>query len=139
MANADPFVYVVEDDASVRDGLDRLMRSAGYRVRPFASAEELVASLEPGSRGCILLDLAVRGPDGRSLPERLRDRGVEMPCIALCADPGEAADAQARALGADLLLRMPVDDRALLDSIRWVVGGRTCPADGNPTRREGTR
>lgn len=118
---ADAVVYVVECDDSLREGLDRLMRSAGYRVRPFASAEELLAALEPESRGCILLDLSARGPDHRPLPERLHDRGVAMPCIALCADPGAAADAQARALGADLLLRMPVDDRALLDAIQWMT------------------
>ena len=119
-------IYVVEADPSVRDGLDRLMRSAGFAVRGFASTGALLAGLDATRPGCVLLDLAAQSPDERSLAQRLRERGVEMPSIALSAESGEASDRKARASGCCFLLRKPVDDRALLDAIDWAFGSEAC-------------
>ena len=123
-------IYVVEADPSVRDGLDRLMRSAGFAVQSFPSATALLEELDGTRPGCVLLDLAAQAPDERSLAQRLRERGAEMPSIALSAESGEASDRKARASGCCFLLRMPVDDRALLDAIDWAFG-----SDAERTRK----
>lgn len=118
-----PFVvYVVDEDASVRDGLSLLMRSAGFKVRSCACADELVALPGISAPGCVLYGLAEGGEGGQPLAGRLRERGLDLPLIALTARDGRAPDREARAAGAQLLLRKPVDDRALLDAIHWVVG-----------------
>jgi FixJ family two-component response regulator len=124
-------IYVVEADPSVRDGLDRLMRSAGFAVRSFASSDAMLAGLDTLRPGCVLLDLAADAPGERSLVQRLRERGVEMPLVALSSEAGEANDRKARASGCCFLLRKPVDDRALLDAIDWALGSEAC--------RNGTR
>jgi len=117
-------IYVVEADPSVRDGLDRLMRAAGFAVRSFPSSDALLAGLDAQHPGCVLLDLAANAPGERSLAQRLRERGVDMPSVALSSEAGEASDRKARASGCCFLLRKPVDDRALLDAIDWAFGSK---------------
>ncbi len=120
---ASPFVvYVVDEDASVREGLGLLMRSAGFKVRTCASGDELVDMPGISAPGCVLYGLASGDTAGAPLADRLRDLGVDLPLIALSAREGREPDRAARAAGARLLLRKPVDDRALLDAIHWVVG-----------------
>jgi FixJ family two-component response regulator len=119
-------IYVVEADPSVRDGLDRLMRSAGFAVQSFPSTTAMLEELDETRPGCVLLDLAAQAPDERSLAQRLRDRGVDMPSIALSVEAGETIDRKARAAGCCFLLRKPVDDRALLDAIDWAFGSEAC-------------
>jgi len=119
-----PFVvYVVDDDPSVREGLSLLMRSAGYRVRACDSGEELLAMGGATLPGCVLLDLSAVRRSDRPLDKRLREKGLDLPVIALSALGEREADDRARAAGASFLLSKPVDDRALLDAIRWVSGG----------------
>lgn len=119
-------IYVIEADPSVRDGLDRLMRSAGFAVRSFPSSDAMLAGLDEQHPGCVLLDLAAHAAGERLLAQRLRERGVDMPSIALSSEAGEASDRKARASGCCFLLRKPVDDRALLDAIDWAFGSEAC-------------
>ncbi|MBK7660914.1 MAG: response regulator [Betaproteobacteria bacterium] len=119
-----PFVvYVVDEDPSLREGLSLLMRSAGFKVRSCACADELVALPGISAPGCVLYGLVEGGEGGHPLAGRLHERGLDLPLIALTAREGRVPDREARAAGARLLLRKPVDDRALLDAIHWVAGG----------------
>lgn len=124
-AKAGPLVLcVVEADASVREALCRLASAGGFRPRAFATIEQLVSELEPGGRGCVLLDSSLVR-NATSLGKMLRSRCFDWPLIVLCASADEAARHEARDLGASLLLNKPVDAQALFDSIAWVTDQAT--------------
>lgn len=117
-------LYVVDDDASVRKAIGRLMRTSGFEVIEFASPEEfLAAPIEPGPV-CVLLDITMPGLTGLEVQERLNERGSRWPVIAVSAREDDAARDTSRRLGARLFLRKPVDAQALLDAIAWVIGER---------------
>ena len=117
-------VYVLDDDAAVRAGLCRYIRAAGLRERACATGEELLAALGQGGRACVLFDLSAwHGPG--TLGARLRERGLDVPLIAVSGRADGRAAAEARAAGASLLFHKPVDGRALVDAIEWMTSEET--------------
>ena len=112
-------IYIVDDDQSVRTNLARLMRSAGFSARTFASAEEFLASTEPLESGCLLLDVTLPGLSGLQLQAELNKRGIRLPVIAVSARDDSETSETARRLGARCFFRKPVDDQALIDAIHW--------------------
>ena len=126
-------VYVVDDDASVRSGLARLMRSAGLRTMSFDGGEAFLAHAVHGAAGCVVLDISMPGLSGLQVQERLTQAAVGIPVIALSARDDDETRRLARALGARFFLRKPVDDQALLDAIDWVTGsGGAAPSAAPP-------
>jgi FixJ family two-component response regulator len=113
-------VYILDDDDAVRCGFARLVRSAGIEARPFASAAQFLAEVTNQVRACILLDITMPGMTGMQVQEELNNRGITLPVITVSARDDEDTRAFARALGAKMFLRKPVDDQALLDAINWV-------------------
>jgi FixJ family two-component response regulator len=113
-------VYILDDDDAVRCGFARLVRSAGIEARPFASAAQFLAEVTNQVRACILLDITMPGMTGMQVQEELNSRGITLPVITVSARDDEDTRAFARALGAKMFLRKPVDDQALLDAINWV-------------------
>src|SRR5678815_5691831 len=77
------FVYVVDDDASVREGLARLIRSAGVMTQTFASGEEFLAKAQPKNPSCLVLDVNLPGLTGLDLQQELAKSGVQVPIIFL--------------------------------------------------------
>jgi len=118
-------VYVVDDDASVRKAIGRLMRTSGFEVREFVSPEEFLAAPTEPSPVCVLLDITMPGLTGLEVQEQLNARGSRWPVIAVSAREDDAARDSSRRLGARLFLRKPVDAQALLDAIAWVAGGQS--------------
>lgn len=110
-------IALVDDDLSVRRALPRLLRSAGYETRAFASAQELIDSGFAGVAGCLVIDIHLGRISGFELLERLRASGVTAPAIFITAF--DEADLRARAdrLGASAFLRKPFDGSALLDCV----------------------
>ena len=134
MAEEHPLVvYVVDDDAGVRDALVRLVHSAGHDVRSSPTLED-ISAIATGRPGCVLFDLSAGSPGTRSAAAHLRERGIELPMIALTGDDGEASDRAARRAGAVMLFRKPVDGRALLDAIQWLAH-EGAPKPDKETRR----
>ena len=118
-----PFrVYLVDDDASVRTGLSRLMRVSGFDVMAFDCPEKFLAEVSKDWNGCVLLDMTLPRVTGLQVQERLRDMGVHLPVIAMSARDDDGVREAARALGVRFFLHKPVDDQALLDAISWVTG-----------------
>ena len=117
-------VYIVEDDDSVRTGLSRLMRSAGFEPRAFANPETFLAAVNADTAACILLDITMPHLTGFQVQAQLRKKEVFLPVIAVSARDDDETRAMARALGAQFFLRKPVDDRALLDAIDWVASSK---------------
>ena len=114
-------LYVVETDASVREALCRLTDAGGLRTRAFASLEQFLAELDSDGRGCVLLDATLVG-DGCTIRDAMRRRRLDWPVIVICAGADQTARRRARTVEADFLLRKPVDDQALFDSIAWFTG-----------------
>src|SRR5512135_1255081 len=114
-------IYIVDDDASVRTNLARLMRSAGLPAQTFASAEEFLAAADTLQPGCLLLDLTLPGVSGLQLQAELNRRRVELPVIVLTARDEPDTRDLARRLGAQYFFRKPVDAQALIDAIQWVL------------------
>lgn len=71
MPPPESLVYIVEDDAAVRDSLAQLLRMQGYQTTSFQSAEAFLAAVKPGCRGCAILDIRLPGLDGLDLQATL--------------------------------------------------------------------
>ncbi|HYS15905.1 MAG TPA: response regulator [Candidatus Binatia bacterium] len=110
-------VSVVDDDESIRQALEGLLRSVGLQVAAFASAEEFLGSEAPWSTGCLVLDLSMPGMDGLQLQRRLARDGHRMPIIIVSAHDGEEARARALGAGAAGFLRKPFDGALLLSAV----------------------
>jgi FixJ family two-component response regulator len=118
-------VYIVDDDASVRQGLSRLMRSAGIDSRAYEDAEHFLAEVRNEERACVVLDITMPHMDGLEVGRRLKQTGCALPVIAVSARDDEETRQLAINLGVQLYLRKPVDDQALIDAISWVVQKRS--------------
>ena len=114
-------VYIVDDDPAVRDGFERLLRSAGLEPRSCGSADAFLAQVENLPQACILLDITMPSMTGPQVQEELHARNITLPVIAVSARDDEHTQARTRGLGAKLFLHKPVDDQALLDAISWVT------------------
>jgi DNA-binding response OmpR family regulator len=114
-------VYVVEDDASVRRSLERLLRYEGYDVRPYESAKLFLDEVTPEPSACLLLDITLPRLSGLEVLRRLDEREIGLPVIVVSARDDDEARLEARRLGAKFYFRKPVDDRTLIDAIDWAV------------------
>jgi FixJ family two-component response regulator len=113
-----PLVAVVDDDESVRMALASLLRSVGFAVLLFSSAEELLHGQNLLSIGCLILDWRMPGIDGLQLQSDLTANGWRIPIIFLTAHCSEEGRAQALSGGAIAFLRKPVDADVLLDAVQ---------------------
>ena len=117
-------VAVVDDDASVRRGLERLLRSAGLSVVTFASAEQFLALCRREVLSCLILDVHLGGMSGLELLARLNVADSTVPVILITAhDDPQTSDAIEQS-GAAGYLRKPFDDRVLIGAIMDAVAGR---------------
>lgn len=117
----DPTVFVVDDDASVRDALSLLISLKGLRSAVFASAEDFLAMYDLQWRGCLLTDLQMPGMSGLELQATLQQRGSGLPVVVLTAHGDVATTRAALKNGAVDFLEKPVDDDVLLDVLRNAI------------------
>lgn len=108
-------VYLVDDDSGVRDALVLLLSLRGVSVRPYASADELLASVDRDHRGCILSDLKMPEKSGLELLGELSVKQIRMPLIILTAHGDVATTRAALRGGAFDFLEKPVDEDILID------------------------
>ena len=110
-------VYVVDDDASVRKSFGRLLRTAGYQVETFASADEFLShplSIEPG---CLLLDLKMPGRNGLELQEALVAARKAIPIIFVTGHGDVSTSVRAMKGGAVDFLTKPYSAEDLLEAV----------------------
>jgi FixJ family two-component response regulator len=110
-------ISVVDDDDSVRESLQWLIRSFGFAVDAFASAEEFLKSDHLRDTRCLILDVRMPGMNGIELQRRLVASHYEIPVIFITAHGGEAARSQALRDGAVAYLLKPFTEEALLGAI----------------------
>jgi FixJ family two-component response regulator len=112
-------IYLIDDDASVRRALGRVMSLTRLEWEAYASAEAFLESARPAELGCIVADMTLTGMSGLDLKAELDARGIHLPFILLTAHDTEETRNAARSAGAAAYFRKPVDIEALLDAIRW--------------------
>jgi RNA polymerase sigma factor (sigma-70 family) len=117
----DPTVFLVDDDASVRDSLSLLLSLKGLRCQVFASAESFLGTYRDDWRGCLLTDLQMPGKSGLALQAELKSRGVELPVVVLTAHGDVTTMRVALKQGAIDFLEKPIDDEVLIDVLRNAI------------------
>jgi len=117
MDRATPTIFVVDDDASVRGALARLIRSLGMQVETFTSAREFLACQRPDGPCCLVLDVRLVGENGLAVQEALQTTVWHPPIIFLTGHATVPMCARAMKAGAVDFLQKPIDDEALLAAI----------------------
>jgi two-component system response regulator FixJ len=118
MPEEDPkLVAVVDDDAGVRTGLGRLLRSAGYSAAVFASGEEFLTSIGSNCPDCLILDLRMPGMDGFEIMTNLAAAGITLPVIVLTSFPSDEVRRRAKRAGALAFLEKPVERSVMIEAL----------------------
>jgi FixJ family two-component response regulator len=117
-----PHVFVVDDDASVRRSLARLLKSSGYQVEPFASAAEFLASgRHQASPACLVLDIRMPGLTGMDVQARLRELNSSLAIVFITGHGDIPTSVRAMKEGAVDFLPKPFDDTQLLDAVARAI------------------
>jgi RNA polymerase sigma factor (sigma-70 family) len=114
-------VFVVDDDATMRESLKNLIRSVGLRVEVFASAQEFLRSKLTDVPGCLVLDVRLPGLSGLDLQKRMADAGMEIPIIFITGHGDIPMTVRALKAGAVEFLTKPFRDQDLLDAIQQAL------------------
>jgi two-component system, LuxR family, response regulator FixJ len=113
----DKAVFVVDDDAAVRQGLRFMLRAAGYSVEAFRSARAFLESYDPRQGGCLLLDVQMPQMTGPELQQQLNIRGWRIPVIFITGHGSVSLAIAAMRAGAFDFIEKPLREEALLESI----------------------
>ena len=121
MTQATPIVFVVDDDVSVRESLDAMIRFAGWQPKAFASAQEFLS--EPRARvpSCLILDLKLPDLNGLDLQKRVAGDRIDMPIIFITGYGDVPVSVQAMKAGAVEFLTKPFRDDVILEAIRHAI------------------
>lgn len=110
-------VFIIDDDASVRDALSLLLSLRGHATATFACAEDFLSALQPGWRGCVVADIRMGGMSGLELLMALRTQGVSLPVVVITAHGDVAAARQAFLADAVDFLEKPFDGEDLVRAV----------------------
>ncbi len=118
MTDSAGVVFVVDDDASMRESLSNLIRSVGLRVETLASAYDFLRTKRGDDPGCLVLDVRMPGLSGLDLQKRMSDAGVDLPIIFLTGHGDIPMSVRAMKAGAVEFLTKPVREQDLLDAVQ---------------------
>jgi FixJ family two-component response regulator len=121
MSHAAPIVFVVDDDVSVRESLELLIRCAGWQAETFASAQEFLARPRVLAPSCLVLDVSLPGLNGLDLQKRIAADRIDMPIIFITGYGDVPMTVQAMKAGAVEFLTKPFGDDVLLRAIRQAI------------------
>src|SRR5215813_6515345 len=121
MSTATPIVFVVDDDVSVRESLELLIRYEGWQPEIFASADEFLSRPRPIVPSCLILDLSLPGLSGLDLQKRIAGERTDMPIIFITGHGDIRTTVQAMKAGAVEFLTKPFTDDVLLSAIRQAI------------------
>ena len=116
-------VAIVDDDEAFRAALQRLLKSAGFSVRSFASAEEFLDCDQYRETGCLIADIRMPGMSGLDLQSKLNSDHYTIPTIFITAHGDEKMRLQAMRAGAVKFLTKPFDGETLLEAVRVALEG----------------
>ena len=122
MNDVGALVYVVDDDLSFRNGLENLLRSAGFTVRTYSSAQEFLASSRADVPSCLLLDVQLPGLSGLDLQQELAKGDVQIPIIFITGHGDIPMSVRAMKAGALEFLTKPFKEEDLLEAVQQGIG-----------------
>ena len=116
-----PLIAIVDDDELFRRSIERLLKSSGFRVETFESAEAFLQDGDVDGTACAVLDMRLPGMSGRDLQRRLNDR--ERPTSVLFVSAHNEPELQASVLraGAVAFLKKPFEDTALIEALEMAI------------------
>jgi DNA-binding NtrC family response regulator len=121
MSESEDRIYVVDDDASVREALEDLFRSVGIRAQVFGSAQEFLAASRPDVPSCLVLDVRLPGPSGLDLQQELMKRECEIPIVFLTGHGDIPMSVRAIKSGAVEFLTKPFREGELLKAVQQAL------------------
>jgi FixJ family two-component response regulator len=121
MTDMQPLVLVLDDDASIRTAVRRLLAAQGWAVAPFATLGDLLQDTDPNRPGCALVDVRLPGLNGLEISGVLRNAEYEMPIIFMTGYGDVPTSVRAMKEGAADFLAKPIDERELLSAIERAV------------------
>ena len=113
-----PVVFIIDDDASVRCGVEDLLRSVGLEVESFGSAQEFLARKRQDTLGCIVLDIRLPGASGLEFHRTLAESGIHLPVIFISGHGDIPMSVRAFKSGALEFLTKPLKEQELLDAVQ---------------------
>ena len=120
-----PTVFVVDDDAAVRNAIAALLAASGMQMQLFKSAEEFIRVYNPAWPGCLLLDLQLPGMKGLELQRLFSKKGIELPIIIITGHGSVAASVESMKLAAVDFIEKPFREKVLLESIQKALARDT--------------
>ena len=114
-------VFVVDDDLSVRQGLERLLRTVGWKVETFASAQEFLANRKENIPSCLVLDVRLPGLSGLDLQKRIMEANREIPIVFITGHKDVPTSVRAMKAGAVEFLVKPFSKQDLLHAIEQAI------------------
>ena len=118
MKEPDPIVFVIDDDAMIRDGIHSLIKSIGLRVETFASAGDFMLAKRPDAPSCLVLDVRMPGLNGLDLQRQLSEANIQIPIIFITGHGDIPMSVRAMKQGALEFLTKPVRGQDLLDAVQ---------------------
>ena len=132
MTESPPVVFVIDDDESIREALDSLLRSVGLEVQSFGSTQEFLRSKRPDAPGCLVLDVRLPGLSGLDFQRELGESDIHLPIIFITGYGDVPMSVRAMKEGAIEFLSKPFRDQDLLDAVLCGIkrdGARRSDAD----------
>jgi FixJ family two-component response regulator len=121
MSAEKPVVFIVDDDRSMCEALERLLGTVGLKAHTFGSADEFMSTKRPDAPSCLVLDVRLPGLSGLDLQRRLVDMDPPMPIVIITAYADIPMTVQAVKAGAVELLTKPFRDQELLDAVQQAI------------------
>lgn len=121
MSKPDSLVFVVDDDAAVREAIQSLIRSVGLYVEGFASAQDFLRSKRPDVPGCLVLDIRLPGFSGLQLQRKLADADIRIPIVFMTGHGDIPMTVKAMKAGAVEFLTKPFRDQDLLEAVQQAL------------------
>ena len=118
---SEAIVFVVDDDVSVREALEGLVQSAGFKVETFASAQDFLACRRVDAPSCLVLDVRLPGLSGLDLQKRIAEANTEIPIVFITGHSDVPTSVRAMKAGAVEFLMKPFSDQDLLDAIQQAI------------------
>jgi FixJ family two-component response regulator len=133
-ATSKPIVAVVDDDPRIRESLESLIESAGFKARVFPLAEDFLSGEFLAEMDCLITDVRMPGVDGLELQRRIRLKRPELPVIFITAHHEDRIEQRAFAQGAVFFVRKPFDAAELLRAIKLALS-KSAGNDGKAVGR----
>jgi FixJ family two-component response regulator len=138
-SNARPTIFIVDDDAAVRDALKLLLRSVGQAVETFGSAQEFLDAYSEDRPGCLVLDIRMPGMSGLELQQKLNEKHSILPIIFISGHGDVPMAVEAMQAGAVDFIQKPFRDQDLIDRINQALekdsANRAALGERNDIRR----